>query len=90
MNALSFHASIRCQQRGIPIPVVDYLLDFGEAVHSCGAEVFYFSKLSVAAIAKQVGRDAAKYVEKYANSYLVFDNGKVLTVGHRYKRIRTN
>lgn len=90
MNALTRHALKRCQQRGIPTSIVDYLLDFGEEVHSCGAEILFFSKGSMSTIAKEVGRDAVKFLQKYANSYLVLDDGKVLTVGHRYKRIKTN
>lgn len=84
------HARLRCQQRGIPPLIVDWLLHFGESVHAQGAEVYRFSKRSKKSVRKYAGRQFAATVDKHMNSYLVFKDGYVITVGHRHKPLQAN
>lgn len=43
----SNHATVRCQQRGIPPIVIDLLLEFGRREHDhAGAEILYFDRCS--------------------------------------------
>lgn len=90
MNTLTNHAQKRCQQRGIPPLIVDWLLDYGTPVYNHGAEVFYFDKRSRKAIRRQAGKQVLSALERYMDAYLVFRAGQVLTVGHRYKSVRSN
>ena len=90
MNTLTTHAEIRCQQRGIPPLIIEWLLDFGTPVHNHGAEIYHFDKKSKKAIKKYAGKRILSMLDQYMDAYLVFAAGRVVTAGHRYKRIRSN
>lgn len=81
------HASIRCQQRGIPQLVVDLLLKFGHREHDHhGAEIVYFDRRSRKQLDSYAGGIISKMSE-HLDSYAVVSNGEILTVGIRYKKI---
>lgn len=84
------HATVRCQQRGIPPLVIDLLLQFGchEHDHS-GAEIFYFDQRSRKRIESYAGGIIRKLSE-HLDSYAVIADGKIITVGTRFKRINHN
>jgi len=85
--ASSTHASIRCQQRGIPALVLDLLLQFGSREHDrAGAEIVYFDRRSKKRIESYTGGLISR-LSDYLDSYAVVADGQVVTVGHRYKRI---
>ena len=90
MNTLTKHAEIRCQQRGIPPLIIEWLLDFGSQDYSHGAEVYYFDKKSKKAIKKYAGKRIISKLGQYMDAYLILGSGRVITTGHRYKRIRSN
>jgi hypothetical protein len=90
MNALTTHAEIRCQQRGIPPLIVEWLLDFGTPVYNHGAEIYRFDKKSKKAIKRYAGKRILSMLEQYMDAYLVFADGRIITAGHRYKRIHTH
>ena len=77
---LTDHARARMQQRGIRAEALEALLDHGQvaALHSRGREIVYF------------GRNAKGYVDERASrTYAILGrDGKVITVGHRYRRVR--
>ena len=87
LNALTAHARKRCQQRGIPPLIVEWLFEFGRDVHKNGAELIYFDKKSRRALRKYAGRQVFRMLDKYMDSYLVTVDGKIVTVGHRTKPI---
>ena len=87
---LTKHAAIRCQQRGIPPLIVDWLFEFGKDVHKNGAEMIYFDKKSKKAVRKYAGRQVFRKLDKYMDSYLIAKDGRVLTVGHRTKAVRSD
>lgn len=81
------HATIRCQQRGIPPLVVDLLLQFGCREHDhAGAEIVYFDRHSRKRIESYAGGLISKLSE-HLDSYAVVADGEIVTVGTRYKRI---
>lgn len=88
--AMSAHAAKRCQQRGIPPMVVKWLLDFGEEIHSSGAEIYRFSRAGRRAFRRYAGRRVMSSLNRYMNCYLVLEDGVIITVGHRYRPIRKN
>lgn len=85
------HATIRCQQRGIPLLVVDLLLQFGRREHDHrGAEIVYFDNHSKKRIKSYAGGLMGKLSE-HMNSYaVVAADGAIITVGTRTKRINHN
>lgn len=90
VSALSDHARIRMQQRGIPPLVLDCLLEYGHAEYDHhGALVVYFDKVARQKL-ERAGLQRTK-LEKHLNAYAVVAcDGTVKTVGHRYKRIPRN
>ncbi|WP_159690503.1 hypothetical protein [Cognatazoarcus halotolerans] len=86
----STHATVRCQQRGIPALVLDLLLQFGHREHDhAGAEIVYFNHRSKKRIESYAGGLISK-LNEYLDSYAVVAAGEIVTVGHRYKRINRN
>ena len=86
---LTSHAEIRMQQRGIPPLVVDWLQDYGAITydkHGCAFR--YFDKRSRRRLAKAVGKHPFNRMAGCLDTYLVEKGGAVLTVGHRFRRIR--
>lgn len=82
------HAVTRSQQRGIPPLMVDLLLQFGCREHDhAGAEVCFFDRRSKKRLESYVGSLAGKLSE-HLDSYIVVAGDLVVTVGHRYKKIK--
>ncbi len=77
IQSLTDHARARMRQRGIPAAVVDDLLAYGRSEHDHrGGTIVYFD------------RNARAYAGRNSRAYLVIgQDGAVVTVGHRYRRI---
>lgn len=88
-QALSQHAEDRLQQRGIPPIVVELLDRFGASERCQGAEKIFFDRQSKKALRRHLGgARALRLIEPWLNTYAVVgDDGVVVTVGHRQKRI---
>ena len=84
---LSKHAAKRMQQRGIPEQVIDWLVAYGEIDHQQGAELYFFSKRSRRALARDVSARLLRRFDKALDAYLVCAQGRIATVGHRYQRV---
>ncbi len=87
--AMTQHASIRQQQRGVPLFALTQLLEFGRVSHDHrGGEVLYFDKRAKQACLNWLGQDLYRRVVRHFNLYAVrATDGVLLTVGHRYKKI---
>jgi hypothetical protein len=86
---LTQHAEVRMQQRGITPQTLQSLLQYGAAAHDhCGAKILFFDKKAKSRLLTRSGREAYRAVEKQLDVYAVIANdGSVVTVGHREKRI---
>ena len=86
----TLHARQRMQQRGIPQQAVDCVLAYGRVRHDHhGGRVFCLDKRSRARLAREQGLEAVRRLDKHLDAYVVMDpDWTVLTVGHRYRRIR--
>lgn len=85
----SRHASSRAQQRAIPPLVIDWLLNYGaETPDKNGAAIRYFDRRAIRNLERHVGRECVRRMKDKLSSYLVEAEGKVITVGHRCRRIR--
>jgi hypothetical protein len=87
---LTIHARQRMQQRGISRETVDYVIAYGRVSHdNHGGRVVWLDKRSRARMGQAEGRRLLRRLDKSLNTYVVTDgDGTVVTVGHRYRRIR--
>jgi len=90
-NAMQYseHAKRRMQQRGIKRDVVEMLLQIGKRSRCAkGAFIIHMNKECRMKIPNGTVSKSKKYLEE--NSIYVIQKGNsILTVGHRYKRIKT-
>ena len=87
----SRHAELRMQQRGIPRLAVDVVLAYGRVSHDHhGGCVVWLDKRARARLCREVGQRMLRLIDNHLYAYAVTDpaDGTVLTVGHRYRRIR--
>lgn len=89
---LSTHAQARSQQRAIPRPVIDLLLDYGVVEHrKNGLELLYFTNEGKHSARQLMKRNGVKHSDHCLNAYLLeSSDGWVITVGHRTKRVNRN
>ena len=90
LPCMTQHAVVRMQQRGIPPFVVECLLDHGRVQHDHhGGRILFFDKASWRRIKRCGKKMSLAKLSKYRKAYAVLtSDGLVLTLGHRYKRIR--
>lgn len=87
--AMTNHAVIRKQQRGISGMMLDCLLEYGRICHdNRGAEILYFDKRArrrcLAAMSKEVYRKLDGHFDVYA---IRSPDGAIITMGHRSRRM---
>ena len=87
--ALSRHAAIRSQQRGIPPHAIDYLLAFGREHHDHhGAVILLLDRSATRRLSRTVGLRGCD-VDNLRGLYAVLTgDGRVRTVGHRTRRMQ--
>ena len=89
---ISKHAEIRGQQRGIQTQLaVEVLRTYGKrAYDSQGSVLRYLDRQSRRKIRQELGPDSKQFLEKHGNVYCVenIEDRRVITVGHRYKRLK--
>lgn len=89
---LTKHATSRQQQRGIPPLIMEWLTCYGTTSHDHhGVEILYFDKRSRKALAKDVGEEIVSRLSGLLDAYAVVSGGgSIITVGHRFKRVKEN
>ena len=88
-DSLSRHARARMRQRGIGGEALDILLAYGrEAFDHRGSTIVYFDKAARQRLEREAAPEVRKEVGRLSCVYAVLSGaGKVVTVGHRYRRI---
>jgi len=84
----SNHAGIRKQQRGIPLLISNWLIDFGdEQFDGRGGVVRFFSKQCIRRLEREIGREPVARMSEFLRCYLIQSStdGSVITVGKRYQ-----
>ena len=86
----SNHAQQRMQQRGIRQEAVDYLLAYGTTHHDHhGGMIVWLDKQSRRRLEREEGPQILRRLEKQLDAYAVVSHDDcVITVGHRYKRVK--
>jgi hypothetical protein len=83
------HAMERSHQRCIPPLIIHWLCQYGSRRrNNNGTIVCYFDKKSLRLISSDVGRVVIRRLSGLLNAYLVIAGNNIITVGHRYKRIK--
>lgn len=85
------HAEQRAQQRCVPPLIRDWLADYGTRMPDRrGGVVCFFDQKSRKRLSSYVGKEVVKRLAPLLDSYLVLsaDEGSVITMGWRYRRIR--
>jgi hypothetical protein len=85
---LSQHASVRCQQRGIPPLIREWLQEFGSEVVCHGATKRYFDHRAKKRLAAAVGAQVVDRLGGLLNVYVVEGAERVITAGHRTRRMK--
>ena len=88
MNIYTKHSMDRSKARGIPPLIMKWLLDYGTEQYHNNRQILYFDKKARRSLRRAVGRQIVSKLNKYMKSYLVIEDGRVITVGHRFARIR--
>ena len=83
------HAMERSQQRCIPPLIIHWLCQYGSRRRSRnGSIICYFDKKSIRLIASDAGNIIVRRLSGLMDAYLVITGKEIITVGHRYKRIK--
>ena len=87
------HATIRAQQRGIPVSpfVLDMMERFAKRRATAdGAERLYLDRSARRAMQEYLGRRVYARLESLvSDAFIVEKDGEALTIGHRTRRIRS-
>jgi len=85
------HALERSQQRCIPPLIIHWLCQYGSRKRNRNGTILcYFDKQSIRLIASDVGSIVTRRLSGLMSAYLVIAGENIVTVGHRYKRIKNS
>ena len=88
---MSKHALERAQQRCIPPLIIHWLCQYGSRKRNDNGTIScYFDKTSLRLISSDVGHIVIRRLSSLFNAYLVIAGENIITVGHRYKKIKKN
>lgn len=85
---LSRHAAIRCQQRGIPPLIRQWLHDYGSEIQTHGATKRFFDREAKRRLAADVGAQVVDRMGSLLNIYIVVSRGTEVTAAPRTRRIK--
>lgn len=85
---LSRHAASRCQQRGIPPLIREWLMRYGTEVQTHGATKRFFDRDAKRRLAADVGARVVDRMGDLMNLYLIEAEARVITAGVRTRRIK--
>ena len=89
-SAMTIHAERRHQQRAVSSLVTALLLDYGTSVRHGGAAVVLLDRQARKRLRDAIGGERnLGVIEQWTNAYIVVgDDGAIITVGRRQKRIK--
>ena len=83
------HALERSQQCCISPLIIHWLCQYGTRRRKDnGTMICYFDKKSLRLVSSDVGQVVIRRLSGLLNAYLVITKDQIITVGHRYKRIK--
>jgi hypothetical protein len=89
VDVLTRHAQERLQQRAIPELAVEMFERFGSSMRHQGADILFFDKPARKRLARAFGgQRASRVLEPWLNSFVCLEDGRVITVARRTKRLK--
>ncbi|HHJ35366.1 MAG TPA: hypothetical protein ENJ87_06345 [Gammaproteobacteria bacterium] len=86
---MTSHALERSQQRCIPPLIIHWLCQYGSRRrNSNGTILCYFDRKSLRLVSSDVGNIVIRRLSGLFNAYLIIAGDNIVTVGHRYRRIK--
>jgi len=83
------HARVRQQQRAIPPLIIGWLYQFGYRITGMnGTTVIYFDKDSRRTLCSEFGHVVIRRLSDMMDAYLVMNEDRIITVGHRFKPLK--
>jgi hypothetical protein len=83
------HWAVRAAQRAIPGPVIDLVMEYGKTIHDHrGGEIVYLTRKTRSRLEHAVKRSDLPRLDKLLDVYVVLGDQGIVTVGHRYRRLR--
>ena len=88
---LTTHAQTRMNQRAIPMPMISFLMIYGEQIDAGeGLNRLQISKKNTKKLRNDL-KTILRRLDSLTDTYLIAnDEGTVITVGHHTKRFRKN
>jgi hypothetical protein len=82
------HANQRCQQRGIPIEVVNFIINHGEAINTHKKTKHFLTKQSLEYLKRDFPEVIGKYDKQLASTAIVTVGDNVITAMKIQHRLR--
>lgn len=83
------HCETRMNQRGISDHLINLLFEFGESDYHDGAEVTVVPKSTISRLRHETNISNQE-LDKLSKTYVVENDGKILTTGKRFRRFKRN
>ncbi|WP_411358231.1 hypothetical protein [Pseudidiomarina salilacus] len=89
MTSLAFthHATQRCNQRGISVEDIDFILTHGSLYHHQGCEIVSIDKKDVKFLMNEPSVNR-QLLFRAMGKYVVLNNETVITVAHRLEKFK--
>jgi hypothetical protein len=87
-TTLSHHAARRCQQRAIPLGIVDLIYAYGTIYQSRAATGYIFDREALNWAIGDLGNANIRVLERYLGTYLIMGDAGVLITAARQTRRR--
>lgn len=86
---LTIHAQERSQQRHICQQQLDWLITYGQAGHNRGVCLYFFDREGFSQLIREVEPSNQTLAMRSRNIYAVVAQSKVITVGYRDERLKS-
>jgi len=73
------HAKIRCQQRGIPLPVVEFVIENGDSARTHNDWKFYVNKSKLNSIKREHSEFIAKFDQHILKTAVILNGNNIIT-----------
>jgi hypothetical protein len=87
--AFTAHAQARQQQRAVRLEAIEGILDHGQAARRRGADSYFLDKAGRRRLRQDLGEQGFRAIERWLDTYVVVsDDGQIITVARRTRRLR--
>jgi hypothetical protein len=86
-SSVSRHAAARMQQRGIPPSMIDRVLRHGREQHDHHGGVIVTMDKAARNRLRRSGEARGAELDRIAGVHVVLREGRIATVGHRFRRV---